>query len=184
MKNFLWRACQKILPTQDNLCQRKITNDPRYSIYSQEAGTTSHILWSCSSAQDVWGASERIFEKSCKVEEDFCGLAEYFLQHGEEENFKLFALIARNIWLRRNEWVHEGWFTHPTEIVERASRQLQEFKNANMGGVANSRNPSDISQTWEKLQEGCFKVKYDAAVNWKKPKIGFGHHYSRSSGQC
>lgn len=34
------------------------------------------------------------------MEGDFRGLAEFYLQNGEEEHFELFALIARNIWFQ------------------------------------------------------------------------------------
>jgi hypothetical protein len=34
-KNFLWRACNNILPTKENLCKRKIIMDPLYV----------HVLW-------------------------------------------------------------------------------------------------------------------------------------------
>lgn len=39
-KNFMWRACQNLLPTKDNLIRRKVVNDLLYPICSLEAETT------------------------------------------------------------------------------------------------------------------------------------------------
>jgi hypothetical protein len=62
-KNFMWRACQSILPTKDNLVKRKIIQDPLCPICGLEPETSFHILWDCPSARDVWGVSLRVFQK-------------------------------------------------------------------------------------------------------------------------
>ena len=46
-KCFLWRACHEILPTRDNLCNRKVLLDPIYPICEREPQTTFHALWQC-----------------------------------------------------------------------------------------------------------------------------------------
>jgi hypothetical protein len=43
-KNFMWRACQDLLPTKDNLVQRKIIQDKECSLCGLEAETSYHIL--------------------------------------------------------------------------------------------------------------------------------------------
>lgn len=52
-KNFIWRACHDILPTRDNLLQRKVVQDPLCLVCGLEAETPIHILWTCPSAMDV-----------------------------------------------------------------------------------------------------------------------------------
>lgn len=75
----------------------------------------------------------------------------------------------------RNELIHDGRFTHPIELVARASRQLQDFKLANMGGDANSRDHTATVQFWEKPLEGYFfKVNCDAAVDRINGRLGLG----------
>jgi hypothetical protein len=58
VKNFIWRACHDLLPTKDNLTRRKVIQDPGCPMCGFEAKTPFLILWGCSSAMDVWGASE------------------------------------------------------------------------------------------------------------------------------
>ena len=103
---------------------------------------------------------------------DFRGLAELYVQNTEEGIFEMFAMTARNIWFRRNEWVHDGRFTHPTELVLRTSRQLEDFKEANRRGDENSRESPVSSQVWEKPAEGFFKVNSDAAMDKEKGRMG------------
>lgn len=64
MKNFIWRACQNLLPTKENLMRRKVVNDPMCHICSLEVETTFHIIWGCPSAQDVLG---QVLESSKRV---------------------------------------------------------------------------------------------------------------------
>jgi hypothetical protein len=45
---FLWRACNDILPTKDNLCRRRIV-DIR-SMCGKEAETPIHAIWNCAVA--------------------------------------------------------------------------------------------------------------------------------------
>ena len=44
-KSLFWRACHESLPTCDNLCRRKVINDPRCLICETEVETTFQVLW-------------------------------------------------------------------------------------------------------------------------------------------
>jgi hypothetical protein len=80
VKTFMWRACQNLLPTRENLAKRKIITDPSCPICGLEAESIEHILWECSSSSDVWSASLRCFQKSsCLSAKNFRQIAEYFL---------------------------------------------------------------------------------------------------------
>ena len=50
---ILLQACNNILPTKENLCKRKITDDPLCPMCRLEVETVGHALWSCSAACDV-----------------------------------------------------------------------------------------------------------------------------------
>jgi hypothetical protein len=63
-KNFFWRACHESLPTRDNLCRRKVINDPKCPICETKVESTFHILWQCQSVKDVWGMGNMKFHKS------------------------------------------------------------------------------------------------------------------------
>ncbi len=50
---FLWRACNNILPTKENLLRRKIVSDPTCPLCGRETETSGHVLWSCDAARAV-----------------------------------------------------------------------------------------------------------------------------------
>jgi hypothetical protein len=49
----------------------------------------------------------------------------------DEEELHLFVGIARQVWLRRNEFVHGGLFTHPTVLVQQTTDAVSNFSAAN-----------------------------------------------------
>jgi hypothetical protein len=51
---FLWKACNNILLTKENLSKRTVTLDDKCLICKLETETIGHSLWSCSVAKDVW----------------------------------------------------------------------------------------------------------------------------------
>jgi hypothetical protein len=50
---FLWKACNNILPTKENLSKRAMTLDDKCLISKSETKTVGHSLWSCPAAKDV-----------------------------------------------------------------------------------------------------------------------------------
>ena len=109
-KHFLWRACNEILPTRVNLYSRRVNISPTCPICEKKEETTFHILWQCPSAQDVWGASCATFQKSIVNGPNFLSIVEEMWTKCNKTEFALFAGIAWQIWLRRNELLHGGTF--------------------------------------------------------------------------
>ena len=48
-QNFLWRACQNVIPTMKNMNRRYMVDNLIYSLCSQHDGDVLHFLWSFSS---------------------------------------------------------------------------------------------------------------------------------------
>jgi hypothetical protein len=130
-KNFLWRACHNILPTKECLYRRKVTTDALCPICALEEETSFHILWSCPSARDVWSGSIKKFQKSSLDGPTFRGVVEEMFRMCDGDELHLFVSIARRVWLRRNEVIHGGLFTHPTVLVQQAKNAVLEFSTAN-----------------------------------------------------
>lgn len=63
VKDFMWKVVSEILPTKINLFRSKITNNDLCPICEQHEETSSHILWNCAVAQDVWADSSSILHK-------------------------------------------------------------------------------------------------------------------------
>jgi hypothetical protein len=129
-KNFLWRACKNILPTRDNLCRRKILSDPLCPLCKQEVETTFHILWQCISARDVWGSGSVIFQKSCYSKPDFLHVTEDMITKCTTLEFQQFVGVARRLWLRRNTFIHDGSFLHPTTLLQQVKKGIEDFQLA------------------------------------------------------
>lgn len=129
-RNFLWRACKEILPTRENLCRRKIITDPLCPVCGLTVESGFHILWQCPSAIDVWSMGSKKFQKSVFTGPDFRQVAEAMFNKCDQEELAQFAGLARRIWLRRNEVVHGGTFSHSSIILQRTNTAIQEFTTA------------------------------------------------------
>jgi hypothetical protein len=96
-KNFMWRACQNLLPTKDNLLRRKVVQDPYCPICGLEPETAYHILWDCPSTRDVWGGCDRRFQKCALAGPYFLHVVEGILERGGSEALIPFSSLARKI---------------------------------------------------------------------------------------
>lgn len=159
VKNFLWRACHEILPTKKNLQQRKINEDPLCPVCGLEEETTRHILWECISARDVWCMGRIKFQKSSNNGPDFLAIVEEMFSRCQPEELGLFAVVARRIWLRRNEVVHGGPFQHPSMLMHHATRAAEEFHevaqtgNQKLGDISKERRGPKMESTISGLSE-------------------------------
>jgi hypothetical protein len=68
----------------------------------------------------------KTFQKSSFSVNDFLQIVESMLRKCEGQDFQLFVSIARKIWKRRNDSIHEGVFLHPHEVVKKASNSLRD----------------------------------------------------------
>jgi hypothetical protein len=97
VKIFIWRACQNILPTNDNLQKKGIPLDPLCLFCKKEVETMKHILWNCPSAADVWGACGMTVQKNFVAGFAFAKVMEYLFDKCSGEAVELHAEIARRI---------------------------------------------------------------------------------------
>ncbi|KAK5792329.1 hypothetical protein PVK06_033443 [Gossypium arboreum] len=54
VKMFLWRACRNLLVTNQNLCKKKIKDDPMCIVCGNEIESVEHILSTCEGVRNVW----------------------------------------------------------------------------------------------------------------------------------
>jgi hypothetical protein len=172
-KNFLWRACHESLPTRQNLYRRKIVEDSSCPICGLEEETASHIIWQCSSARNVWCVGPNELQKSTGEGSEFLQVAEDVFAKCSEETVAQFAGIARRIWLRRNEVVHEGVFLHPNILVQRSMQAFEDFSL-----VWGQKEPRTLEtptlDRWNAPFMGWLKVNSDASVDKTKGWLGYG----------
>jgi hypothetical protein len=96
----------------------------------------------------------------------------------DAEEFQLFIVIARRIWLRRNAFLHEALFTHPNVVMANAQAALQDYQNAQeqvvpfqIEGVEGMEGQGK----WTKPPLGWFKANWDTAIakHTGQVKMGF-----------
>ena len=144
-KNIFWRAYQNLLPTKDNLLKRKVVDEPYCPICKEEPETVLHALWGFPSATDVWGCSKVIYQKCGNIGDDFWLLAEFIFSRCGEEDTIRFIHLARQIWTRRNKWVHKGLFISLNTLLQETERYMSDYEAANEkeihAGYVNNNNP-------------------------------------------
>jgi ribonuclease HI len=181
VKLFMWQACNNILPTNENLFKRKILTDALCPICKSEIESVGHALWSCPAAQDVWHECSRRIQKTPLEHTGFMDIFEGLVRRFDEAEIDLFANIARQIWLRRNQWVFTGKFFSPVQILQRATEQL-EGSNASMFPVSqhdSHQKRTSCSSTprllrWKKPQAHVLKCNWDAALDVGRNLMGLG----------
>ncbi|KAF5447865.1 hypothetical protein F2P56_033383 [Juglans regia] len=128
---FLWRASHDSLPTNLNLCKRKIRIISVCPICKLESESVLHALWSCPSVQDVWAACSRSLQKMKVSFTSFKEVVEHVLSNFNEEDAEELACTAYKVWRKRNTLVFEEKFEDPLRVVLSASHLSKEFKEAN-----------------------------------------------------
>jgi ribonuclease HI len=173
VKMFLWKACHNLLPTKDNLLKRGVVQESLCPICGLETESITHILWSCSSAMDVWSVCGKTFQKSHFCGSDFLQLVEEMFNKCDREEFGFFVRIARQIWFRRNSVVHGEDFLHPNLLVKGTMESSEEYKQANLGDSALPKSVG-VQAKWQAPPTGTYKVNWDAAVDSVNGRMGIG----------
>lgn len=175
VKMFLWRACHNLLPTKANLVRRKVVENALCPICHREEETVVHLLWECASASDIWSGSSITLEKSPNAGMDFCHLFASILSRCDATKVALLAVTATRIWLRRNDVVHGGLFTHPLQVLREAKQALEDFQGVSDGQGGIARQPSEhIPAIWRPPPVSMIKINWDAALNKNTGIVGLG----------
>jgi hypothetical protein len=83
--------------------------------------------------------------------------------------------LVRRIWLRRNEVLHGGIFTHPRELVLQALRAVEEYKQAQFeGDVSLAVEQGPVESSWQAPVYDWVKANWDAALDGRTGRMGFG----------
>ena len=128
VRNFVWRACRNAIPTKSNLVQRCVLEDSTCPLCSQGAEDVLHSLWSCPALTRVWEDDPQWAFQSSTRFQNFPQVLLHVLD--SDCSSDMFAMLAWNIWFRRNQarTAPPGW---PLEqIVQHAYQSLQEFRSA------------------------------------------------------
>lgn len=117
---------------------------------------------------------------------DFSELVADLLLNKKSKGMDLFAYIAWLAWVERNnQWHGKNACTHPEEVVSKATRLLEEFKQVNKRG---EKGKIARSGRWSPPPVGFYKLNTDGAVDVVNGKRGLGavlrNEYGDLMGAC
>ena len=82
--------------------------------------------------------------------------------------------LARQVWFRRNEFIHEGSFFHLDVLVWKARSELAEFEEAFSSVKEPIPTGSMENVIWQAPSNGLHKANWDAAVISQSDHMGIG----------
>ncbi|XP_059446647.1 uncharacterized protein LOC132178216 [Corylus avellana] len=93
----------------------------------------------------------------------------------DQVDFAKFVSIARRIWLRHNEFIHDGLFAHPNIIVLQATQATEAFL-ALLGTGKPARDSASVSPVykWQAPPQGWLQANWDARVDRNQACVGLG----------
>jgi hypothetical protein len=171
---FLWRACNDIFPTKNNLYKKKIVTDQFCPMCGSEAETNGHILWWCDSARAIWGSYGVPIQKSSVVAEDFFRIFAYLCARLEVEDFELFAVIAHKIWYRQSRVIFGGSVLPPSILLKEAIELIGDFRKDLVIIVDPVNGGQSLHRRWLKPMTNSIKINWNAALDGRKKIIGMG----------
>jgi hypothetical protein len=130
VRHFLWRASHESLPTRQNLHRRHVIEDPICPSCYSDMETTLHVIWLCSTSQQVWQSvswSHKLFRDKYS---DFQDLLLNCVQHLSHSELQLFAMISWSLWYRRNSVRLNKPVDPIASLLHRTNVLLQEFIEA------------------------------------------------------
>ncbi|XP_059446444.1 uncharacterized protein LOC132177991 [Corylus avellana] len=126
--------------------------------------------------RDVWLECPRALQKCAADDTTFREVFERLREKLNENTFQLFTTVARLIWFKRNNLIHEGNFLAPTAVLKQAYEQIATFEKAR-ACQTNSTTPTGSSHRvdrWTKPPENVMKVNWDASVSRELNLTGVG----------
>ena len=102
VKNFLWRAMSNVLPTADNLLQRRVEVQASCPICHSSPESVFHVLVHCQFAKTYWISYVIGFNGSCL---NFTHWMEELFSHCNIKECSMVGMICWGLWLNRNNKV-------------------------------------------------------------------------------
>ncbi|KAH9782340.1 putative reverse transcriptase/RNA-dependent DNA polymerase [Citrus sinensis] len=154
VKNFLWRAMTNVLPTADNLLQRRVEVQASCPIYHSSPETVFHVLVTCPFAKACWISSVLGFNGSCV---SFVHWLEDLFSCRNIDDCSLSAMVCWGLWLNRNNKVWNDVKGRVQNVVNSAGQNLFLWQQARKSVFV---PPNLVSAA-------------HGSVRWLKPSLGW-----------
>ncbi|XP_042974746.1 uncharacterized protein LOC122306383 [Carya illinoinensis] len=128
----------------------------------------------CPAAVDVWAEVNSPVQKWPMGEVDLGQLWNRVVDKCSEEEVVLIATVMRNIWLRRNSFVFEEFFSSLDVILNKAKASIEAYQEAQSKPVKAIEQIQVHREKvrWKAPREGLVKINWDAAYDLKSKRMG------------
>jgi hypothetical protein len=152
-----------------------VVKEPYCSICESERKTVLHALWGYPAMEDIWRNSKRKIKKCSTEGMNFMTTAENILEKCGLDDFGLFVQLTRQIWYRRNKWVHEVVFINQNVILLQTNELMEAYKRTQEHGFSGKiKEAPDRDSRWVAPTQGGHKANWDVAIDKSKGKVGIG----------
>lgn len=169
---FIWRACHEGLPTNKNLYMKKIIDKPCCPICLMVEENVIHAIWNCPASQDVWHQCSRPLQKSSSPKTTILELMQELEDTGGKELVEEFVLVAKRVWMRRNQFIFKQEFKCPNSVALAAKDTLDELRLISTATSNQTSLNQALTTTWSPPPTNFYKLNWDAAVDKAQCKIG------------
>ncbi|KAH9763200.1 putative reverse transcriptase/RNA-dependent DNA polymerase [Citrus sinensis] len=182
VKNFIWRAVANVVPTTDNLIQRRVEVNSICPICNASNESLLHILVKCPFAKTCWLLSLVGFVGGCT---NFGVWLENLFTRCSSADCNIVAMICWSLWINRNGKVWRNKFGRVSTILNMAGQHLFQWQQAkkNIFIIYEPAALNHGSMYWERPREGWFKCNIDAVTFHSRGKVSFGAVISCSEGR-
>ncbi|KAF4380093.1 hypothetical protein F8388_018217 [Cannabis sativa] len=186
LKHFLWRACHDILPTSHNLFKRKVLNTTCCCQCFYHDETLEHALFRCTTVQEVWNLTiflEFIDKNAFLNCMDLLSLAATTYS---ARDYRYFLCFLWKLWNCRNNWLHTGLYTSPSQVLQWVGNYLDQYQSCNTRCSTPSSTP-DIpllsAENEPRTPSYSLRLSTDATRDVRTNKMGFGMTIQSSQGE-
>ncbi|XP_041025461.1 uncharacterized protein LOC121265855 [Juglans microcarpa x Juglans regia] len=153
---------------------QKIVDHPKCTIFNLEEETTTHALWECELARDVWSQCSKSLQKSHFSQMNMLEIFEAIARTMDTNCLQEFAMVAKQIWWRRNDFIFNQMFKHPNVVVSATYQNLKMLKELEVQRSASSRPNNSSIIEWQAPPMHFHKLNWDAVVDRTRAGVGIG----------
>lgn len=113
VKQFLWKDCQDVLQPKRSMFKKSVVQDDLCPICIREEESMIHVLWSCSSASNIWGFETTKMRKWPNCFPSFWCLWKHMVDSLDQNELAMNDVILIQLWARRNMVIFEKMFESP-----------------------------------------------------------------------
>ena len=98
IKNFVWRACNEVLPTKMNLHHRHVTDLDICDLCGEFPEDTIHAIWTCKEVAGVWSSLDWFHQAVPVQPVNYRELLARFIPSPNDYKAEIFAIAGWFVW--------------------------------------------------------------------------------------